>query len=444
MDGSTTIILAIISINFVLFTLMVVWIRFFRSSAESSARPLLGSSPNNSLEQRLVLEAISACALEPGIESIIKALGHNASEKTGYPLWMIWLKNDKGEFYLAASDSTIKKNSLLNIVEPKLTAWVRQNPEAVPVSDFLVNLCNEPELASTLKGFGDGIYIPCNDGQQLLGFILLGGKKQDSCCRSDDFLNLFGAFAAIIIKKALADEQQRLMEKERYRSDSLANLGKLAAGLAHEIRNPLTFMKAAMQRLQKKYTFEDGDSNLAAGIVEEIDRINKHVEELLSLGRIDPIAFQEVDFNEIVRKAVNLVESTALKKNIRIKTKSFDHAAIVLGNNDLLWQIVLNLLLNSIDAISQEGEIRLNLDHDKDAISLEVRDSGCGIPPDKVEQIFDPFFTTKEQGTGLGLSTAYNVAKAHEGALELVTTGPKGTAFRLRIPLQKTGEMHVQ
>lgn len=434
MNDISPVIYFVIAVNTVIFLLMMVWVRFFQKGAEGGISKK--ANVNSRLEQRLVLEAISACALEPGLKDIIFAVGNNAAEKTGFPFWMIWLREGNDDFHLA--DFFLGSNNIIDLQgvrEEQLITWVKQNPEPVETGPFLQEMCKNQKMKQAVSLMGGGLLIPFNDGQHLLGFIILGGKKNIQEKRSADFLSLYGAFASIIIRKTIADARQRALEKEQLRADSLANLGKLAAGMAHEIRNPLTFMKAAMQQLQKKFKLPDSDSGLSEGIVEEIDRINKHVQDLLNLGRIDPVEFSRVSAKTILLKAVGFISSQAEEMKIECQVVVPDDDLIIMGNPDLLWQIILNLLLNGLDAIGENGNLDLICSRQGKMFSLKVKDSGCGISEENSETIFDPFFTTKDHGTGLGLSTAYNIAKAHGGSLSLKETGPEGTVFELIIPL---------
>lgn len=439
MNDTTPIIIFIIVVNTIAFMLMMVGVHFFQRRGSFNAgnkRNALG----NQLEQRLVFEAISACALEPEFKDVIQAIGSNAAEKTGFAEWILWLRQENRDFYIAdAHGKSFTFSEVKHSGANDLYTWVLQNLEPMELGKFVQDMVEDENLKRALINMDEGLLIPFLDGQHLLGFIVLGGKKDSTEGRSTDFLSLFGAFAAIIIKKSRADEMQSHLFKEQLRADSLANLGKLAAGMAHEIRNPLTFMKAAVQQLQKKYTFADKDQGLTEGIVEEIDRINQHVEDLLVLGKIDPVEFEITSLNPILEKAVKLISSQAKEKGIECSLSLAEEELKFLGNEDLIWQIVLNLILNAMEAMQSRGSLTLSCCTREDDICLEVKDSGQGIPEAIADKIFDPFFTTKDHGTGLGLSTSYNVALAHNGTLSLIDSNTDGTTFRLLLPLTSRG-----
>jgi signal transduction histidine kinase len=233
----------------------------------------------------------------------------------------------------------------------------------------------------------------------------------------------------------LLEKKEKILLQRIYQERYMARLGELAAGLAHEIRNPMTLLKSATQHFADHYKFEDQDEELKEVILGEINRINDLIEGLLLLGRIESKAFEVIDIAEIVSEAVKLSEKRALEQKTRINLSQMETRYPVMGDISMAWQLVTNLLVNSIEALVENGTIEIRTYRDDDSVILEVEDDGPGFDPGIKEKILDPFFTTKEKGTGLGLAIAHSVATSMGGRLELVDKIGKGACFRAVFPL---------
>ena len=390
------------------------------------------------LEQRLLLEAISSCALKENLDSVVESLGKHAAEVAGYSHWAIWLESDTGWFVLKAIGgdkvSEFKQNIGARAGED-FSAWIRINPYPIQLNSFVTTLKNNTETNPLLARFVNGLLIPFVDGEAVLGVVLLGGSVGKHDRRSEQFLNLFGAISAVLIRKRLLDKKEKELRQKKYQELYLARLGELAAGLAHEIRNPMTLLKSATQHFAEYYKFESQDEELKEVMLGEIKRINDHIEDLLLLGRIESREFEELNLADVVTKAVRLSEKRAVEQNIEIILQHQETRYPVMGDISLMWQLVTNLLVNSIEAIERNGIINIRTFLENKTVIMEIEDDGPGIDPEIAEKIMDPFFTTKEKGTGLGLAIAYSVAKSMDGTLELKSNRKTGACFRAAFPL---------
>ena len=233
---------------------------------------------------------------------------------------------------------------------------------------------------------------------------------------------------------------ERLQRAVR-QADRLASIGTLASGMAHEIKNPLTALKTFTQLLPKRYNdaeFRHDFSGLAGS---EIARIERIVNQLLAFARPAPLMIEQVNLHEIIGNAVKLVGPQASRHQIAVRTMLKADTDYIAADKDRLQQVLLNLLLNAIQANTDGGWIEVatemepgTAEHDA-FIRLDVRDGGNGIPEDILPHIFDPFFTTKGEGTGLGLSVSYNIVAEHKGRLEVASETGKGTCFSLYLPI---------
>lgn len=396
------------------------------------------------IEQNLVMEAISACVNEHDFGKTVAAIGRHAAEVTGYSHWLLWVLDDQSRsLRLYAADRSVSdklKEKLSLSDDPLLYDWVKRNEEPVPAGAFLADFVTDPDLAKILKVCDRGLMIPLFDGSTTQGFIILYQNKNLKEKRSRQFLSLFGAISAVILKKSRMDQKQNLIRKKQMKTENLASLGQLAAGMAHEIRTPLTLIKSATQHLNNYYDYEPQDQELAGVITEEINRINQQIQDLLILGRIAPAESGEVELKGLLQKSIKLCQSKANEHKVTLSAALPDRSVAVIGNEELLGQLFRNLILNAIDAMEGGGEVNISSSFLDQSVLTVISDTGPGIAPEVKEKIFEPFFTTKSIGTGLGLSVSYNIAMAHKGELELIKSDSSGSSFQVTLPLEENGE----
>ena len=249
----------------------------------------------------------------------------------------------------------------------------------------------------------------------------------------------FGVWLAMVVYQHLiAPLQMRLVESQALleRQEKLASLGVLAAGVAHEIRNPLTAIKAWLFMHQKKLrpgTQEQADADIVAN---ELNRLERIVKDFLLFARPSEPEFQVISAEQPLYEVRELLAKQLEKSNIQLLLEDSVPARIKVDPQQIK-QVLINLVQNAADAIGENGSVtlRVKLDHkrlgdrDTDVVILEVVDTGKGIPADVAKRLFDPFFSTKESGTGLGLSIAARIIEKHGGALQYKTQVNHGTTF---------------
>ena len=255
--------------------------------------------------------------------------------------------------------------------------------------------------------------------------------------KSNDEIGLLANSFNEMSRKMAADiaELQRLNE-QLIRTEKLAAMGTLAAGVAHEVNNPLASISSLVQmmRSQEGHSPETGEKlNL---ISEQIERIKQVTKDMTDFARTRPAARSEVKVNEIVRTALRLAAFDKAFQRLDVTTKLAADLRIVFADEDQLQQVILNLLLNACDAMPDGGSLLLRTSNNNDSISIEIADSGAGIPTKDQPLIFDPFFTTKPpgQGTGLGLAVCYGIVTAHGGKIEIAANEPSGSRFTVILP----------
>jgi two-component system, NtrC family, sensor histidine kinase HydH len=223
----------------------------------------------------------------------------------------------------------------------------------------------------------------------------------------------------------------RSLEKQVERSERLASLGRMAAGIAHEIRNPLGSIKGFAQYFRNKFSAGSEDQNYATVMVNEVDRLNRVIQDLLNFAKPQEPKLGRVDLQSIIRHSLNLVLPELRSKNIKIVENIAGGPSIIIADADMITQVFLNLFLNAIEAIERDGEIGISLMEKNEQYEISVRDSGGGITEENLPHIFDPFFTSKKDGTGLGLAVVYRIIENHNGTIEVESKIPSGTSFHI-------------
>jgi len=234
----------------------------------------------------------------------------------------------------------------------------------------------------------------------------------------------------------ISDESEKIYMKKRLdQSESLRTLGQLAAGIAHEIRNPMTSLKGFTQLLTQNAT-EDAKRYLAV-INEEINRMEEILTQFLELSKPSNSKFTINNIVEIVEEVVNFMGPQALLKSINLNiTKQINKECQVVGDSQLLKQVFVNAIKNGIEAMPDGGNIYINISYKLGKfVSISVRDEGHGIDGEYIDKIFQPFFTTKSTGTGLGLSHVYKVIEEHGGSIDVSSVVVEGTTFDFILPL---------
>jgi signal transduction histidine kinase len=256
--------------------------------------------------------------------------------------------------------------------------------------------------------------------------------------RDDDIGQLGQQFNEMVERlEQNREEIEDLHKHEMARAEHLATLGELAAGLAHEIRNPLAGIAGVVDVMGKELPAESASRAVVGDVQKEVLHIQAILNDLLSYARPRPPAFHASDLNTTVEQAVILARQQLLNKPIRILFESNPALPKVDHDATLIQQVVLNLLLNAIQAITKEGTIDVHLLRAKDFAIIQVNDTGRGIPAEALPKIFKPFFTTRSEGTGLGLSLANGIVQSHGGRIEIASVVQKGSEFKVWLPIER-------
>jgi two-component system NtrC family sensor kinase len=262
---------------------------------------------------------------------------------------------------------------------------------------------------------------------------------------ADELGRLARAFNQVV--RAVRERDHKLSEVTESRLTQVekqVSIGRLAAGVAHEINNPLTAILSLSSLWLKKMPAEDPRREDLQIIVTETSRCREIVQSLLDFARERPIEKSIVDINAIVRETVVLANKYDSMTNVKIELKTAAFPLRVNADAKLLQQVFINLLLNAAEAIEQEGAVRVETDEDSSGgfVQVKVVDNGKGIPREHINRVFEPFFTTKGtgKGTGLGLSVSLGIVQKHEGTIEIESEEGRGTTVTVVMP--RVGEAH--
>ncbi len=256
--------------------------------------------------------------------------------------------------------------------------------------------------------------------------------------RDDDIGQLGQQFNEMVERLAQNREEiEDLHKREMARAEHLATLGELAAGLAHEIRNPLAGIAGVVDVMSKELPAGGASRAVMGEVQKEVLHIQAILNDLLSYARPRPPDFHPSDLNTTVEQAVILARQQVLTKPIQISFESNTSLPPVDHDATLIQQVVLNLLLNAIQAIAKEGKVDVHLLGEQRFAVIQVSDTGRGIAAEALPKIFKPFFTTRSEGTGLGLSLANGIVQSHGGRIEITSEVQKGTQFKVWLPIER-------
>ncbi len=266
------------------------------------------------------------------------------------------------------------------------------------------------------------VYFEC--GQQLV-YVLMDGKKMDSATWPGGFL-----FTAVPVGNVVSFETQMK------RNDKLEIMGKIASGIAHEIRNPLTSIRGFLQVMQGSFIKHqmERENSYAQLMMDEIDKVDRVVTELLLLSKPVILKKEEIDVNSLLEDIAAFVEANASDRSIEVVAQ-LEPVPPVLGDFQMLRTALLNLVTNAIEAMENGGILTLktNFDTLEHKVRISVSDTGLGIPPYMADRIFDAFYTTKDSGIGLGLPVSQRIVTEHGGDIRVYTKG-YGSTFSIDLP----------
>jgi signal transduction histidine kinase len=347
--------------------------------------------------------------------------------------------NDVAQFRVSASTGIDETRTKALSFSPQdhLAKWLKINKTYLQVRnqpgvfDFLGE--REKEIFRT---FGFELCYPLLSMNRLIGILCVGPKTPPGDFTKPEmaFIESLTPQAGIALENAMLYKEQRERFRRMIRADRLATIGELAAGAAHEIRNPLTAIKSSLQYLESRFQ-EEKEKKLLAIALQETDRIDEILAALLSFSRPSEIKKEQVDLAVTLEESLALISFQARSAGVDVETKFPAEPVFLNGDKSQVKQLFLNIFLNAIQAMERGGKLVcevLPLANGK--ILTRIVDTGEGIPEENMDKIYDPFFTTKKGGTGLGLSICYSIVKSHQGEIEVRSRVGEGTTVLVTLP----------
>jgi len=384
-------------------------------------------------------------------------------DKTGSVYWILKVAGEKGMNKIGEGHGIIymqiinDKNKLLSSVGQPAPDFNGKNFNVKEI------LAGNVKIASRKVNYGENkildLAAPLFLDKKIVGIVRLGLDRRSmdkSLIENRQHIFVFMFFIVVIALLSMwllyHDQNQHLagiveMERQLEKAERLSSLGQLAAGVAHEIRNPLNAISMATQRLKRDFIPSDPKKaedfqNLSGVIKDEIKRLDGIIEEFLTFSKSRRLDFSKFSMNEILQKIVNLIREEASTRGITIETKWKETPALISMDVNKLQQAFINLIKNAMESITEaEGKVTVAVEkEDKNHIVVKITDSGCGMTSREIESIFSPEYTTKEKGLGLGVPLACEIIRGHGGDIRVISTKGSGTTFEVILPRERFNE----
>ena len=310
--------------------------------------------------------------------------------------------------------------------------------QIISLSEDNADVESNRDLIDAMRAVSADVLLPFLSGTRVMGFLALRDDRVPEPYSTEEIallMNIADTAVTVIENSQLT---QKLLERDR-----LATIGEMAAGLAHEIRNPLGAIKGAAEYLEPE-SFEDRESaDFLQVIIDESNRLNGVVTQFLDYARPFRANFAPTDINNVVQKTVKLIAAKEETQNYEIDLRLDENAVEVSADGEQIKQVLLNLILNAVEATSEVDRpivVKTRYVAERERLEIRVRDYGEGIHSEALAHIFIPFFTTKSKGTGLGLAVCQRIVNNHGGDIRAQSTVGNGTEFIIRLPLQQRSD----
>ena len=335
---------------------------------------------------------------------------------------------------VAGQGERLNRNAVFNLQSdaPLIQELLRGNILVCEEMDRLPSLASRDTIISSLRKIGAEIAVPLLLKNELLGALFFGYRNSGPLLTAQNIkvIQVAATQFSIFIKNVELFSQLE-------RAERLVAVGTLAAGMAHEIRNPLVSIKTFVQLVPERFNDPDFRNKFSRIAAQEVDRINRLIEELLNFARPVPLQKRNVEPQHILEHCLFMLENEMAERKIQLRKELREEELFIEGDEIRLQQVFSNLLLNSIQAMEKGGTLTVTTGYapDKPYALIKITDTGKGISPENLSRIFDPFFSTKTKGTGLGLAIVHSTIKEHGGHIDVCSIPDQETTFTIEFPL---------
>ena len=273
-------------------------------------------------------------------------------------------------------------------------------------------------------------------------YVFFRLHKDGRSLPTENTVNVVRYQGRVVSLVTCCDITERIRMEEKVReTEQLARIGHLTTSLAHEIRNPLSSAKMGVQMLLKNPLFSGINRRRLEILAHETSRLDKIVSDMLDFARPMKFEFRLCSIVDVIRSSLDAMETKIKEKNIVIRVRASKNLPFVKMDYEKMEQVVINLLLNSVEAIRDDGAIKITVGRQgSGAVRVQIADNGEGIPREDLPFIFDPFFSKKAKGTGLGLFNVKKIVEAHGGSIQAIPENPHGVCMSFTIPGERKGQ----
>ncbi|MFH1542089.1 MAG: ATP-binding protein [bacterium] len=304
-----------------------------------------------------------------------------------------------------------------------------------------IDKAGEVEISKEMQALGAVLVVPCISESEyfkkptLLAALNLGRKLSGQAYTQEDidFIQTLANQASISIEYAFIFEELKNNQERVVRSEKLAAVGATTASVAHELKNPLTYLSTVAQILPKKWQDKEFQKSLDKMLLPEVQRMQLIIEGLLDYSRNKELVLKPTDLDQVIEKTLALLNYDIVKGKVEVETH-FHHSVPASADANRLIQVFMNLVANAVQAMDHGGKLMINTADNQTMVDVTISDTGPGIPKDKLDKVFEEFFTTKDRGTGLGLAISKKIVDEHHGHLSVNSQLDKGTTFTVAIP----------
>jgi signal transduction histidine kinase len=393
---------------------------------------------------RLLREVSESLHSGSHVKDVLDTLAEKSAEMLNAKGAMIRILNSKTqELDLCAacglSDRYLSKGPILS--EKIITDLCRQNKKII-----IRDVCNDPLVQYPKEAQAEGLRIildaPIIFKEDVLGILRIHFTEQREFSEEELlYVTLLAERGAAVIQKAqLIEMHESRYDQLALQTEKLAALGRMAAGIAHEINNPLAGILLFSTNMLKKAPNEGPFKEGLEIIIQETLRCKTIIEELLEFSRESKPNMVLTDLNDVIEKAIHILENECRLRRIKLERHLSRQLPNLLLDGNQIEQMLVNLLLNAIQAIEEQGTIKVwsYASPDRKCVRMDISDTGCGIPPEHMSRIFEPFFSTKPKGTGLGLAVTYGIVHKHGGHISATSQPGQGTQFTVEFPFSQS------
>ncbi len=368
---------------------------------------------------------------------VLRTTGRFISETLHIGRLAILLIDGEGQEYVTRYEENVPDELRIRS-NSNLIRYVRKFRKGTVIENLRVErgLWGEAER---LLSLGLSAIIPIVLRERLAGLIILGRKmsERDYTNEEIEIMEAFANQTSLAISRALIYQDMSLKDRQIMQSEKMASLGELAAGIAHEIRNPLAIISGSAETMRKRDDRETKEE-MVTYITEEADRINTMIRNFLDYAKPKEPKFVRCNIVEVVEKSIGLILPQAKNHNVEVVREFPPKASYIDADPELIQHAFMNIELNALEAMETGGVLRIKVVSNQGGrILVTFRDTGKGVSPEIARKVFDPFFTTKEGGTGLGLSIAHSIVESHDGTITNASHRGGGATFSISLPARR-------